>query len=164
MPMIHLVLPAGALSEQARGELLNSLPKTLLKWEGAPDTAFFRAQAWCRVEEVAEGGFGALEDDLPRFRVDVTVPEAALSERRKAGLVEEVTAQILAAAGVAEGDALRVWVLIHEQPEGTWGAGGNVVKFKELAALARGEREKARAAIYSDRSPGMAEAARPGAA
>jgi phenylpyruvate tautomerase PptA (4-oxalocrotonate tautomerase family) len=143
MPMIHLTLPTGVLTAQERGELMKSLPKTLLKWEGTPDTAFFRAQAWCRVEEVAEGCFAALEDDLPRFRVDVTVPEGGLSQRRKAGLVEEVTEQLLAAAGLTAGDALRVWVLIREQPEGTWGAAGNIVKFQELAALAQGQRENA---------------------
>ncbi|WP_030518334.1 tautomerase family protein [Nocardia sp. NRRL WC-3656] len=143
MPMIHLTAPAGALSGPARDELLRSLPKTLLKWEGAPDTAFFRAQAWCRVEDVAAGGFAALEDDLPRFRVDVTVPEGGLSPRRKAGLVTDVTEQVLTAAGLADGDAWRVWVLIHEQPEGTWGAGGSIVKFKELAALAQGQRDNA---------------------
>jgi hypothetical protein len=27
-------------------EVQNTLAATLLKWEGAPDTAFFRAQAW----------------------------------------------------------------------------------------------------------------------
>ncbi|MEU1210158.1 tautomerase family protein [Nocardia sp. NPDC005825] len=143
MPMIHLTVPAGVLTGQARAELLKSLPKSLLKWEGAPDTAFFRAQAWCRVEEVADGGFAALEDDLPRFRVDVTVPEGGLSDRRKAGLVAEVTERILAAAGLAEGDSWRVWVLIREQPEGTWGAAGNIVKFKELATLAQAQRENA---------------------
>ncbi|MFF4024680.1 MULTISPECIES: tautomerase family protein [Nocardia] len=63
--------------------------------------------------------------------------------RRKAGLVTDVTEQVLAAAGLADGDAWRVWVLIHEQPEGTWGAGGSVVKFKELAALAQGQRDNA---------------------
>ncbi|MGW0358136.1 tautomerase family protein [Nocardia nova] len=143
MPMIHLTVPAGALSGPARDELLRSLPTTLLKWEGAPDTAFFRAQAWCRVEDVAAGGFAALEDDLPRFRVDVTVPEGGLSPRRKAGLVTDVTERVLTAAGLADGDAWRVWVLIHEQPEGTWGAGGSIVKFKELAALAQGQRDNA---------------------
>ncbi|MFI6865766.1 4-oxalocrotonate tautomerase family protein [Nocardia sp. NPDC050406] len=143
MPMIQLTLPAGVLTAAARGELMKSLPATLLKWEGAPDTAFFRAQAWCRIEEVAEGGFAAMEDDQPRFRVDVTVPEGALSDRRKAGLIKEATDQVLAAAGLGEADALRVWVLIREQAEGTWGAAGNVVQFKELAALAQAQRENA---------------------
>lgn len=143
MPMIDLTLPAGALADDARAELSTALPATLLRWEGAPDTAFFRAQAWCRIQEVPAAGFGALEDDLPRFRVDVTVPEGSLSPRRKAGLVGEVTEQILAAAGLAEADALRVWVLLHEQPEGTWGAGGAIVKFQELKSLAQQQRADA---------------------
>ncbi|WP_067549131.1 tautomerase family protein [Nocardia crassostreae] len=142
MPMIHLTLPTGVLPAETRAELRKALPATLLKWEGVPDSAFFRAQAWCRIEEVPDGGFAALEDDLPRFRVDVTVPEGGLSERRKAGLIQEVTDQVLA-AGLDAADALRVWVLIREQPEGTWGAAGNVVKFKDLAAFAQGQRENA---------------------
>ena len=77
---------------------------------------------------------------MPRFRVDVTVPEGALSDRRKTGLIKEVTSLVLGAAGLSDADALRVWVLIHEQPEGTWGAGGAVVRFSELAALANSQR------------------------
>lgn len=143
MPMIKLTLPAGVLPAETRREVQNTLATTLLKWEGAPDTAFFRAQAWSQVDEVSGAAFTALGDGEPRFRVDVTVPEGALSQRRKEGLVNEVTANVLAAAGLTEADALRVWVLIHEQPEGTWGAGANIVRFAELAALAKAERANA---------------------
>ncbi|MFZ2530222.1 MAG: tautomerase family protein [Rhodococcus sp. (in: high G+C Gram-positive bacteria)] len=72
--------------------------------------------------------------------MDVTVPEGGLSPRRKAGLVADVTELVLTAAGLTEAEGLRVWVLVHEQPEGTWGAAGNIVKFQELAALAQGQR------------------------
>ena len=136
MPMIELTVQTAVLSDNARIQLRKTLPATLLRWEGAPDTDFFRAQAWCRINEVAATDFGSLGDDLPRFRVDVTVPEGALSSRRKQGLVENVTADVLAAADLTEADSLRVWVLIHEQPEGTWGAGGTVIQFAELKALA----------------------------
>ena len=87
--------------------------------------------------------FTALGDGEPRFRVDVTVPEGALSQRRTEGLVNEATANVLATAGLTETDALRVWVLIHEQPEGTWGAGASIVRFAELAALAKAEHANA---------------------
>ena len=140
MPM---TVPAGVLSVETRREVQKALAVTLLKWEGAPDTAFFRAQAWSRVDEVGGDAFTALEDDEPRFRLDVTVPEGGLSQRRKEGLVKEATANVLAAAGLIEADALRVWVLIHEQPEGTWGAGGNIIRFAELAALAEAKRANA---------------------
>jgi phenylpyruvate tautomerase PptA (4-oxalocrotonate tautomerase family) len=137
--MIQLTLPTGVLSPQTRRELRDTLATTLLHWEGAPDNAFFRAQAWCRIEEVDLEAFGSLEDDLPRFRVDVTVPEGALSERRKAGLIQQVTVDVSAAAGLGEGDGLRVWVLVHDQPEGTWGAAGNIVRFAQLKAIAAGQ-------------------------
>ncbi|WP_258946026.1 tautomerase family protein [Lentzea californiensis] len=96
----------------------------------------FRSVAWTYLHELPAGAQTTAEDDAPRFRVDVRVPVGALSDRRKAGLVWEATALVLAAAGLGEADAMRVWVLIHEQPEGTWGAGGQIVKFAELKALA----------------------------
>jgi phenylpyruvate tautomerase PptA (4-oxalocrotonate tautomerase family) len=75
--------------------------------------------------------------------VEVTVPQGALSERRKAGLVEEATKAVLAAAGLGQDDAPRVWVLVHEQPDGTWGAGGSVIRYADLVALAKGQRADA---------------------
>lgn len=90
-----------------------------------------------------EGAQKAAEDDAPRFLVEVTVPQGTLSERRKAGLVQEATAAVPSAAGLPADQAMRVWVLIHEQLEGTWGAGGSVVRFADLVALAKGQRVEA---------------------
>ncbi|MFE7276218.1 4-oxalocrotonate tautomerase family protein [Streptomyces sp. NPDC057623] len=137
MPMIRLTTPAGALTEQGRRGVQRDLAAVLLRWEGAPDTAFFRAQAWSYLVELPDGAQTTAEDDAPRFLVEVTVPRGALSERRKAGLVEEATKTVLAAAGLAPDDALRVWVLVHEQPDGTWGAGGSVIRYADLVALAQ---------------------------
>ncbi|MFJ4977525.1 4-oxalocrotonate tautomerase family protein [Streptomyces coeruleorubidus] len=143
MPMIRLTAPAGALTEQGRLSIQRDLAAVLLRWEGAPDTAFFRAQAWSYLVELPEDAQITAEDDAPRFLVEVTVPQGALSERRKAGLVEEATKTVLAAADLEPDDALRVWVLVHEQPEGTWGAGGSVIRYADLVALAKGQRADA---------------------
>ncbi|MEU8752237.1 tautomerase family protein [Streptomyces chartreusis] len=143
MPMIRLTAPAGALTEQGRGSVQRDLAAVLLRWEGAPDTAFFRAQAWSHLVELPPGAQATAEDDAPRFLVEVTVPQGALSERRKAGLVEEATRTVLAAAGLTAEEALRVWVLVHEQPDGTWGAGGSVIRHADLVALAKGQRADA---------------------
>ncbi|MFD8218362.1 4-oxalocrotonate tautomerase family protein [Streptomyces sp. NPDC059697] len=143
MPMIRLTVPTGALTDQGRATIQQDLAAALLRWEGAPDTAFFRAQAWSYLTELPEGAQKTAEDDTPRFLVEVTVPQGALSERRKAGLVEEATATVLSAAGLSPDQALRVWVLVHEQPEGNWGAGGSVVRFADLVALAKGQRADA---------------------
>ncbi|RNG24174.1 tautomerase family protein [Streptomyces botrytidirepellens] len=136
MPMIRLTAPTGALTEEGRAGIQRDLAALLLRWEGAPDTAFFRAQAWSHLIELPEGAQTTAEDDAPRFLVDVTVPQGALSERRKAGLVEGATQAVLKAAGLSPEEALRVWVLIHEQPDGTWGAGGSVIRYADLVALA----------------------------
>ncbi|MGW0203782.1 hypothetical protein [Nonomuraea sp. NPDC003201] len=91
MPMIQLAAPSGALTGQGRAEVQWELARALLRREGVPDTAFFRAQAWSHLIELPARAQTTAEDDLPRFRVDVTVPEGALSDRRKSGLVEDAT-------------------------------------------------------------------------
>ncbi|WP_075731529.1 tautomerase family protein [Streptomyces acidiscabies] len=139
MPMIRLTVPAGALTEEGRASIQRDLAGVLLRWEGAPDTAFFRAQAWSYLIELPEGAQVTAEDTAPRFLVEVTVPQGALSERRKAGLVEEATRTVLGAAGLPQDEAPRVWVLVHEQADGTWGAGGSVVRYADLVALAKGD-------------------------
>jgi phenylpyruvate tautomerase PptA (4-oxalocrotonate tautomerase family) len=143
MPMIRLTAPAGALTGEGRDGIQGELARILLRWEGAPDTAFFRAQAWSYLHELPAGAQVTAEDDAPRFRVDVTVPAGALSERRKAGLIQDATSAVLKAAGLSESDALRVWILVHEQPEGTWGAGGQVIRFADLTKLAKEQRADA---------------------
>ncbi|SPE99788.1 hypothetical protein SMA5143A_0497 [Streptomyces sp. MA5143a] len=46
MPMIRLTVPTGALTKEGRATVRRDLGAVLPRWEGAPDTAFFRAQAW----------------------------------------------------------------------------------------------------------------------
>jgi phenylpyruvate tautomerase PptA (4-oxalocrotonate tautomerase family) len=138
MPQIQVTVPAGALTDDGRTTIQGDLARTLLKWEGAPDNEFFRAQAWAYLHELPAGAQITAEDTEPRFRVDVTVPAGALDDKRKAGLVEEVTGLVLAAAGLEEDQALRVWVLVHEQADGTWGAGGQIFRYADLVALAKG--------------------------
>jgi phenylpyruvate tautomerase PptA (4-oxalocrotonate tautomerase family) len=141
--MIRLTVPTDALTEKGRATVQRDLAAVLLRWEGAPETAFFRAQAWSYLVELPAGAQTTAEDDAPRLLVEVTVPQGALSERRKAGLVQDATKTVLAAVGLAPEEALRVWVLVHEQPDGTWGAGGSVVRHADLVALAKQGKEQA---------------------
>ena len=147
MPKLDLTFSAGALGDDARRELPTQLAAALLRWEGAPDTEFFRAITWVHIHELpAEAVFTADgQAELSHFVVDVTVPQGALSDRRKGGLVEEASKLVRDAAGLAEEDGVRVWVLIHEVDEGNWGAAGQIVRFEQLRAAARAEREKAEA-------------------
>lgn len=151
MPLIDLTVPAGALAPEAKESLLEELATTLLHWEGAPDTEFFRSITWVYVHEIdpAALSIGGRGPGDARFRVDITVPEGALSERRKGGLVEGITKAVLGAAELEESEGMRVWTLIHEVPEGNWGAAGNVIRFAALREAAAAERERAEETVAS---------------
>jgi 4-oxalocrotonate tautomerase family enzyme len=145
MPLIDLTYPAGTFTPEARTALVDELTTVLLRAERAPDTEFFRSIAWVHVHELPEGCVLAAGQPVsePTFRVQVTIPEGALSDRRKQELVSEATRAVSEAAGLTEPDALRVWVLINEVPDGNWGAGGQVVRFSDLVGYAAAEREEA---------------------
>ena len=145
MPIFEVTYPEGALDDAARAKLVEDLTTVLLRAERAPDTDFFRNITWSYVHELPEGtvSAGGRPVTEPTFRIDVTTPEGALSDRRRAELVAEATRVVREVAGIAEDDSLRIWILMHEVAEGSWGAGGNVVQFKQLVEWAKGEREKA---------------------
>jgi len=137
MSMIRLTVPAGSLTPEGRKTVQRELADALLRCEGAPDAAFFRAQLWSYLVELPDGAQTTAADDAPRFLVDVTVPQFVLSEEGRTRLVAEATGIVLSAAGLTGADAPRVWVLVHEQPDGTWGAGGSIVRHADLVALAQ---------------------------
>jgi phenylpyruvate tautomerase PptA (4-oxalocrotonate tautomerase family) len=145
MPMIEVTAPAGTIAPEAREELLEELAGTLLHWEGAPDTEFFRSVSWVYFNEIPVDGVyvGGRSGGEPRIRVEITTPEGALSQRRRAGLVADVHAAVARVAGIAPEDGLRVWVLCREIAEGSWGAGGAIIEFEQLRAASKAAREKA---------------------
>jgi phenylpyruvate tautomerase PptA (4-oxalocrotonate tautomerase family) len=145
MPVMDLTYPAGTFTPAARQALADELTTVLLRAERAPDTEFFRNITWLYVHELPQETVLAAGQPVsePTFRLQVTVPQGALSDRRKQELVSEATSTLLAAAGMHESESLRVWVLIHEVPEGNWGAAGNVIHFEQLRRLAAHEREEA---------------------
>jgi phenylpyruvate tautomerase PptA (4-oxalocrotonate tautomerase family) len=145
MPMLELTYPKGAITSDARAELLEELATKMLEAEKAPDTEFFRSITWVYANEIepemlAVGGRSGGE---PRFRVQVTVPEGALSDRRKGILVDSFNGAVLKAAGLDAGEGIRVWTIIREVTDGNWGAAGQQVRYQQLVEAASAEREKA---------------------
>ena len=147
MPMIEVTAPAGAIAPDAREELLDELAGRLLHWEGAPDTEFFRANSWVYFNEIPADALyvGGRPDGDARIRVDVTTPEGALSQRRRAGLVADVHAAVSRASGLTPEEGYRIWVLCREIAEGSWGAGGGIVEFAALRAASTAERDRTEA-------------------
>lgn len=130
MPMIDLTAPEGALSSQMTAVLMEELSTILINWEGAPDNERTRSVTWGFVHPVPENRVfvgGRAAGDRPYYRVDLTVPDKTLlhdNDERKAGLIREVTGAVLRAEGSVLDDesTARVWCLIHEIPDGNWGA------------------------------------------
>lgn len=148
MPTMDLTYPAGALTADARDALTEELTTTLLRAEGAPNTEFFRNVTWLFLHELPSAHVisAGAPAPAPLFRLEVTTPQGALSDRRRKQLVAEATTAIREAAGIPEEEALRVWVLCREIDEGSWGAAGHVVQFEQLKAAAKAERDAAAAA------------------
>jgi phenylpyruvate tautomerase PptA (4-oxalocrotonate tautomerase family) len=145
MPKIDLTYPAGALSDDAKRELPAKLADAIRHWEGAPDTEFFRSITWTHVHELPADAVHTPDGQatLSQFVVEATVPGGALSDRRKTGFVEDASKLVREAAGIPESEGVRVWVLVHEVPEGNWGAAGQIIRFEQLREAAKAEREKA---------------------
>ena len=145
MPIMDLTFPAGALDADQQQQVADELTTALLRAERAPDTQFFRDITWVFLHELPEGQVLAAGRPVekPLFRLEVTTPEGALSDRRRGELVTEATRILREAASIGDEDALRVWVLCREIAEGSWGAGGHVIQFQQLREAAAAEREQA---------------------
>ncbi len=148
MPMMDLTLPAGALDQDAKTAVVDELTTVLLRAERAPDTDYFRSITWTFVHELPETDVytAGRPVDRPLARLMVTTPEGALSDRRRAELVAGAHRVLADALGIGEEDGLRIWITCREIAEGSWGAGGQVVRFEQLreaAAAARAEAQPA---------------------
>lgn len=135
MPMLELTLAEDALEAQTRSTVVDGLTAALLRAEGVLDNATYRDVAWAYVHELAGDDLyiGGRRTDRPIIRLDVTVPDGAFSQQRRTELISETNRLIRHAAGIDESETSRsVWVLIHEIPEGSWGADGKVVNYQGL--------------------------------
>jgi phenylpyruvate tautomerase PptA (4-oxalocrotonate tautomerase family) len=140
MPMIDLTFVRGSLNDEAMSKLTDKLVTVLLRAERAPDTAFMRdnTMVYLHAMEPAAQLVGGRRTGEPRFRVDLTVFEGALSKERKEQLAADVHAAICEAAGIDPlgPRAYHVWTLIHEIPEGNWAGAGKVVYYQQVKGLA----------------------------
>jgi phenylpyruvate tautomerase PptA (4-oxalocrotonate tautomerase family) len=146
VPQIEFTLPRGALSSDTIDSLMGEMTTTLLRYEGAPDNAASREISWGFVHEhdrVYNAG-APLNGGPARYRVDLTVPQGALTAEKKNEIVGEITKLILDAEGASADDAasMRVWVLVHDVPDGNWGGAGRTWTLREIGQLVGAERAR----------------------
>lgn len=139
MPMIDLTFVRGSLDDESLGRLSDELVTVLLRAERAPDTPFLRDNTvvYLPALDPAAQSVGGRGPGEPRFRVELTVFEGALTQERKEHLAADVHAAVCGAAGIDPQDsrALHVWTLIHEVPEGNWAGGGRVIYYENVKGL-----------------------------
>jgi phenylpyruvate tautomerase PptA (4-oxalocrotonate tautomerase family) len=140
VPMIDLTLPAGALGDEAKRGLVASLVETVARWEGMADDPRVAATVWTFLNELPPDAIGVAGQPAtePRYRVQITVAEGTLDERRTEGLIADVTREVLEAEGSPNepAHAARVWCHLHELPDGNWGAVGKVWRLQDIAEFA----------------------------
>jgi phenylpyruvate tautomerase PptA (4-oxalocrotonate tautomerase family) len=161
MPMLDAYIPAGALAADAEQALLAKLTDLLLLHEGAdPANEAARSVAWVslhRPETVFVAGKPA---ERPRYRIVASVPEGQFNAERREAIVAAVTEAVLdAEAGAHPREPERVWVFTPEVPEGTWGAGGQIVRLADIAGFVLGAergRQYAEATLASRRAEPVA--------
>jgi phenylpyruvate tautomerase PptA (4-oxalocrotonate tautomerase family) len=139
MPMIDVTFVRGSLNDDAMGKMTDELVTVLLRAERVPDTPFLRDNTlvYLHPVEPAEQLVGGRRAGEPRYRVDLTVFEGAMSKERKEQLAADVHAAVCEAAGIdpAGARAYHVWTLIHEVPEGNWAGGGKIVYYEQVKGL-----------------------------
>ena len=146
MPMIDVTLPEGALTEEAKAAVADRLTTTLLEAEGAADIPFSREITLVYFDERPAGSIyvaGEARSDA-RYRLLVTIPEGSITDdAKKAELVDNLTRDILEAEGAGgEEAAFRVWVFIHEVPDGHWAGGGRIFRLRDIVRLAKSGGER----------------------
>ncbi len=147
MPLMELTYEEGALTPEARDQLVENLTTNLLKAEGAPNTEFFRSVTWVLINErPAALTYAGDKPGAGVVKLDVITPEGALNDDRREQMIQAGTATIREAFGIADEDALKVWVLCRDVVDGGWGAGGNMIHYKELVQIAEAQRAEREAA------------------
>ncbi|OMC41112.1 hypothetical protein [Mycobacterium sp. IS-1264] len=136
MPMLDVYIPEDALPEETETRLLRELAEILIEHEGAdPSDPVARSLAKVWLHRPAAMLHAGETPSAPHYKVIASVPQGQLDDARTASVVAAITNAILAAEdGRYDQDALRIWVIGNEIPDGNWGAGGRVVRLADIAA------------------------------
>ena len=140
MPLVRLTYPRAAVTAAQKRQLAASLTEIVLDAEVDVATESGRAVTVIHFNEVAEDDWavaGELRSEArsrpDHFIVDVIVLQGLLEGERRAAVHRRITEAFQHALGNDPMLPLRVWVLVHEVREGSWGAAGTTVSALDVA-------------------------------
>jgi phenylpyruvate tautomerase PptA (4-oxalocrotonate tautomerase family) len=148
VPVVRLHYPKGALSPERKKELAASLTEIVLDVEVDAITLPGRMVTVIHFDEVAPENWavgGQLASGMEHFIVDVYVLAGRVEGPRRGAMHARIAAAFAKTFG-DESMVARVWVLLHEVPEGSWGATGRTVSAIEVAQVINADLDPARAA------------------
>lgn len=152
MPLLRITHQRDAFSAAQKAQLAEELTAAILIAEVGADTPAGRAVAYVLFHEVdpqTAWFVGGKPDHSPprggRFIFDVVYPFGAASQIDKSGLHERINAIIARTLDVDGTFPKRAsdWVLIHEVPDGNWGASGQTIGIREINEVAGGTPQRA---------------------
>lgn len=146
MPLIDFTYLEGALSAEARAQLVEQLTGALIRNEGAPDNERTRALTWVFTHELPASAISVAGAPVERpvYRVVITVPAGTLLHgpgpvgiASRCNLVGEVTELVLTAEGSdrTSADAGRVYCIVREVEDSYWGALATTWRMEDIASI-----------------------------
>ena len=149
MPLVRITYPRGALTPDQKRQIAEALTEAVLEAEVDTVTDAGRmvtvvhfnesaADDWAVGGQLRSTAAGAPPN---HFIVDLVVLEGLLENDRKSRCHRRVTEVFQNVFGPAADPMLplRVWVLVHEVREGSWGAGGTTISALDVAQFIGGE-------------------------
>jgi phenylpyruvate tautomerase PptA (4-oxalocrotonate tautomerase family) len=154
MPVVRLSYPKGALTQDQKSRLAADLTEIVLDAEVDAVTEGGRMVTVVHFQEAAPEDWavgGELRSNATsrpnHFLVDVVVLQGLLEGERRQATHRRIGEAFQGAFAGSEADpmlVLRVWVLIHEVREGSWGAAGGTVSALDVAGFINPDLDESR--------------------
>jgi phenylpyruvate tautomerase PptA (4-oxalocrotonate tautomerase family) len=140
MPNILIKLPQGAFSTERRKALSKRVNEVAAIAEQIPLDAKKRFLCWISIDEVAQGmltcgGIDMTSQVLPCIAM-VYLPVGVLDAATRASYVAAVHSAFIELIPSEEKRQLATSVILHEIPDGQWGANGKLWRMPEFVQAA----------------------------
>lgn len=155
MPLVRITYPRGAMTPEQKRQIAAELTEVVLDAEVDAVTEAGRMVTVVHFNEASADDWavgGQLRSTAAgapnHFIVDLIVLEGLLEGARRSDTHRRVTQAFQKAFGEGADPMLplRVWVLVHEVREGSWGAGGTTVSALDVAQFISADLDAARRA------------------